>query len=356
MHSKDVFADDNTPIVEHICDTEKYENSPSKNNDANGNGACEQDQSINEALKVIELSLNKLHQSLMIIKSKNVDPAATAMIAQQARELQHLVTANSSASTISSITTLSGGCSNHGFMYEPWDTGDPYNTVMPTPPSHKDEPTVVSLESKGITHYENQNPSGNDSDYCQASLPDFNDMPFVPTDEGPPDPQSHLLEASNFIEMHWLPKAKVPPDPPLHARESLDQVPPDPKLLECNQTHVDPSMDCKPPDPLQYSKGVSEPNELHFDPADWEPPDPSKRKPPDPSNWEPPDPSNHSVNFKHHTPGLGEQQEQKRKKMRKDLATITTKSQTVDPYSRSSSSFCRNTISNFLQENLFKYL
>ena len=109
---------------------------------------------------------------------------------------------------------------------------------------------------------------------------------------------------------------------------------------------------------------MSELNKLHFDPSDWEPPDPSDWeppdpsdwKPPDPSDWKPPDPSNHSVISKRNTPGIGEQQEQKRKKLRKDLATIPPKSQDRDPYSESSSSFCQNTISNFLQENLFKYL
>ena len=310
-YSNSVIDDNLIPVIEHICDTAKHANSPSKSTDATGNGEQEHDQSINEALKVIELSLNKVHQSLMIIKGKNVDPATMTVIMQQARELQVLVTANSSASTISSITTLSGDYYNHDFMYEPCGTGDPHMMFIPTPTPKNDEPTVVSLESKGITHKEN--PSENESVSWQASLPDFNGMYFVPTDEGPPDPQSHLLE-----------KDKGPLDPMFHAIEYKVQVPPDPTLMECNPKHVDPIMDCAPSA--------------------------------DPSDGKPPDPSFHSFPSKRHTPGRGEQQEQKRKKIRKDINTSTPTSQASDPNNEISSSFNRDSISNFLLGNLFKYL
>jgi hypothetical protein len=225
------------------------------------NGEQEQDQSINEALKVIEQSLSNLHQSLAMIKDKKIDPIAKLAIEQNARALQVLVTTNSMASAISSITTPSDGYTNHHLIYDPWDTDDQLcTTFMLTPPHEIAELTVVSEESTDST-FKNKSSSSHDEPICwQASLPDFNGKYFMPTD---PEPQDPVYTNGTQV---LTPADHVPTDPTSKLFG----------LLGSNEEFARPVAK-KPPDPSSQSEDILGSNPVYFSPKDPVPPDPSSR-------------------------------------------------------------------------------
>jgi hypothetical protein len=271
------------------------------------------DQSIQEALGIIERSLQQLHQSLSLIKEKRIDPLAMPTILQQARNLQMLVTVNSQASTFSSITSPSESYDAiQDFIYDPWDTGDPYVTPIKTPSPRVGETTVVSLESKSNTHQYDL--LGIDSISQQVTLPEFNDMPFVLTDQGILDPPFQSLEEPHFDGMHFVHTETGPPGALSHVRDWLDSNGSVIDWLDSNGTQVTPTGEVAPnmteglpPDPSLYTEQMHETNALYCNLTDW------KLK-------KPPDPSKHSLHSKRGIPGTGEQlQEKKKMKTRNNL-------------------------------------